>query len=202
MSSTEFDPQQLTVITYPHPGLRHVAKPLRRVDATIKRIAERMVELMFAHSGVGLAATQVNIPLRMFVWNPTGKPDQGATTVVLNPTLTRPRGNEEAEEGCLSLPGMHADVVRAKSVHLHGYDIHGKEIDREFSGFEARILQHETDHLNGVLFIDRLSPEIAREHEEALAIFETDFASRQRVGAIPPQDQLRAGLVDWESRYS
>lgn len=202
MAAPELDPSKLSVVTFPHLGLRHSAKPIRRVDAQLQKVAERMVELMFAHAGVGLAATQVNVPLRMFVWNPTGKADQAQTTVVLNPTISKPRGNEEAEEGCLSLPGLHANVVRAKTIHLHGYDIRGQEIDRDFTGFEARILQHETDHLNGVMFIDRLSESQLRDHAETLAIFETDFLSRQRTGSLPDDAAIRAEIAAWESRYT
>ena len=202
MSENEFSPDRLSVVTYPHPGLRYVAKSIKRVDAGLKEIAARMIDLMYEHSGVGLAATQVNVPLRLFVWDPTGKRDEGRPAVFINPTLTRPRSNEEAEEGCLSLPGVHANVVRAKTVHVHAYDINGREIDTDFTGFEARILQHEADHLNGVLFIDRLSPEVLREHERALETFMTDFESRQRLGSIASPETLNRQIAHWESRYA
>ncbi len=94
-----FDPNSLSIITFPHPGLRYVAKPIRRVDTDLKRIAARMFELMYEHRGVGLAATQVNLPIRMFIMNPAGEHGKGAEYVVLNPVLSRPRSNEEAEEG-------------------------------------------------------------------------------------------------------
>lgn len=198
----DFSPEQLKVITFPHPGLRYLAKPIRRVDATLKQIAVRMVELMYAHRGVGLAATQVNLPLRMFAWDPTGDPESGQATVYINPTITRPRGNEDAEEGCLSLPGLNANVVRSKTIHMNAYDMTGKEIDQDFSGFEARILQHETDHLNGVLFIDRLTPAQLREQEDALYVFQTDYESRQRLNQMPSDAELIAELQAWETRYS
>ncbi|MGN6543584.1 MAG: peptide deformylase [Aureliella sp.] len=202
MFELDFSPEKLQVITYPHPALRYVAKPIKRVDASLKQIAQRMIDLMYEHSGVGLAATQVNLPLRLFVWDPSGKRESGKASVFLNPTITRPRSNEEAEEGCLSLPGVHANVVRAKTIHMHAYDIQGREIDADFTGYEARILQHETDHLNGVLFIDRLSPERLREHHSALYTFETDFDSRQRLGSIPPANVLQEQLAAWERKYA
>jgi peptide deformylase len=197
----EFSPAQLKIIPFPHPGLRYVAKPIKRVDATLKQIVARMIELMYAHRGVGLAATQVNLPLRMFVWDPTGDPHSGRATVFLNPTITRPRSNEEAEEGCLSLPGINANVVRSKTIHMSAYDLSGKEIDQDFSGFEARILQHETDHLDGMLFLDRLSESQLREQEEALLILQTDFESRQRLKQIPSNAELIEAMTVWESRY-
>ena len=197
----DFSPAQLKVITFPHPGLRYMAKPVKRVDALLKQIAVRMVELMYAHRGVGLAATQVNLPLRMFVWDPTGDADSGKATVYLNPTITRPRSNEESEEGCLSLPGVNSNVVRSKTIHMNAYDMTGKEIDQDFSGFDARILQHETDHLDGMLFIDRLSPALLRDQEEALYILQTDYESRQRMKQIPSDEELLKELQAWEQRY-
>ena len=197
----EFSPAQLKIITFPHPGLRYMAKPIKRVDALLKQISVRMVELMYAHRGVGLAATQVNLPLRMFVWDPTGDPESGKASVFINPTISRPRGNDEAEEGCLSLPGVHSNIVRSKMIRMSAYTMSGQEIDQDFSGFEARILQHETDHLDGMLFLDRLSPAQLREHEEALYIFQTDYESRQRLNQLPSDQQMLAELAEWEKRY-
>ena len=193
---------KLAVVSYPHPALRVVAKPVKRVDAHLKELATRMIDLMYEHAGVGLAAPQVAVPLRIFVWDPTGKRDEGRPTVFINPTITRPRSNEEAEEGCLSIPGVHANVVRAKTIHLHAYDIHGREIDTDFTGFEARILQHETDHLDGVLFIDRLSPEVHRAHEPSLDTLQIDFQSRQRVGSIASDAILEKQFAQWQQRYA
>lgn len=195
------DTQTFSIITLPHPGLRYVAKPIRRVDADLQRIAARMFELMYAHRGVGLAATQINLPLRMFVMNPTGTQGEGVETVVINPVLSRPRGNEEAEEGCLSLPNVHGNVVRAKTIRLHGYTLAGTELDSDFSGFEARIIQHETDHLDGKLFIDRLKEGAVMEEASELEALVLDFQSRQRLGEIPSDEDLVAGLVQWEQRY-
>ncbi len=197
----EFSPAQLKIITFPHPGLRYLAKPIKRVDAQLKQIAVRMIELMYAHRGVGLAATQVGLPLRMFVWDPTGDAESGRAAVYLNPTITRPRSNEESEEGCLSIPGVNANVVRSKTIHMNAYDITGKEIDQDFTGFDARILQHETDHLDGMLFLDRLTPAQLREHEEALYIFQTDYESRQRTKQIASNEELLAEMNSWEQKY-
>lgn len=195
------DPLALSIITFPHPGLRYVAKPIRRVDADLKKIVARMFELMYEHRGVGLAATQVNLPIRMFVMNPSGEQGEGAEYVVINPVLSRPRGNEEAEEGCLSLPNVHGNVIRAKTIHLNGYDLAGREIDTDLAGFEARIVQHETDHLDGMLFIDRLKEGAVNEEAAEIEALSLDYQSRQRTGGIPSDAVLLEGLAAWESRY-
>lgn len=197
----ELSPEQLKVITFPHPGLRYMAKPVKRVDALLKQVAVRLIELMYAHRGVGLAATQVNIPLRMFAWDPTGDPESGRATVFLNPTISRPRGNEEAEEGCLSLPGINANVVRSKTIRMSAYDFTGKEIDQDYSGFEARVLQHETDHLDGIMFVDRLTPAQLRDVEGGLQLLQTEYESRQRFKQIPSDDAVLTELKVWEARY-
>ncbi len=200
-SPAGFDPYTLSIITFPHPTLRYLAKPIRRVDANLKLIAARMFELMYAHRGVGLAATQVNLPIRMFVMNPEGKQGEGVEQVVINPVLTRPRGNEEAEEGCLSLPNVHGNVVRAKTIHLNAFDLSGREIKTDLTGFEARIVQHETDHLDGVLFLDRLKEGAIMEEAAELEAMSLDFTSRQRTGEIAADEVLIERLSVWEKQF-
>jgi peptide deformylase len=200
MSST-IDPQSLSIITFPHPTLRYVAKPIRRVDSSLKLIAARMFELMYEHRGVGLAATQIDLPIRMFVMNSAGQLGEGTEQVVINPVVSRARGNEEAEEGCLSLPNIHGNVIRAKSIHLNGFDLQGQEIDVDLTGYEARIVLHENDHLDGTLFIDRLREGSISDIEMELDALETDFRSRQRTLSIPSDEELVARLLNWEQRF-
>ncbi|MEZ6075261.1 MAG: peptide deformylase [Pirellulaceae bacterium] len=200
-STSEFDPNSLSIITFPHPGLRYIAKPIRRVDAGLKQIAARMLELMYEHRGVGLAATQVNLPIRMFVMNASGEKDEGEEFVVINPVISRPRSNEEAEEGCLSLPNIHGNVVRAKTIHLNAFNLTGGEINMDLSGFDARVVQHETDHLDGMLFLDRLKEGAVMEEAANIEALEIEFQSRQRLGEIPPDTVLIERLADWEKRY-
>jgi peptide deformylase len=195
------DPLSLSIITFPHPGLRYLAKPIRRVDADLKLIAARMFELMYEHRGVGLAATQVNLPLRLFVMNPSGEKGVGTETVVINPVLSRARGNEEAEEGCLSLPNVHGNVIRAKTIHLNGFTLNGQEIKQDLSGFEARIAQHETDHLDGVLFLDRLKEGAVMEEAAEIEALALEYQSRQRIGEVPADAELLESLAAWEIRY-
>src|SRR2546423_12486363 len=102
-------PLALQVIQYPHPTLRHRSKPLRRVDAELRKIVSEMLELMYEHEGVGLAANQVDLPYRLFVTNVEGDPKANdAECVFINPVLSSGRGQEEDEEGCLSIPGIRA----------------------------------------------------------------------------------------------
>lgn len=195
------DISSLTIITFPHPTLRIVAKPIRRVDAQLREIVAKMFELMYEHHGVGLAATQVNLPLRMFVMNASGQQGEGVEQVMINPVVSRPRSNDEAEEGCLSLPNMHGNVVRAKKIHINAFDLSGTEIDTDLDGFEARVVQHETDHLDGTLFIDRLKEGAEIELTGELDALETEFRSRQRTEAIATDEALLSGLKHWEDQY-
>lgn len=196
------DPESIGIIKYPHPTLRTPAHPIVRVDAELRAIAKRMIELMYEAKGVGLAAPQVNLPLRMFVMNPSGDPQRGSATVIINPEVQLPKGNESSQEGCLSLPGVYGDVRRPKKIRLSAYDIDGRSIDRVLDGFEARVVQHETDHLDGVLFFDRINDEARVELEESLGELEDDFQNRQRRGEVEPDDALLSKHRPWLSRYA
>lgn len=199
--TTAPSPETLNIITYPHPTLRYRAKPVRRVDAQLKEIVSRMFDLMYEHKGVGLAATQVNLPLRLFVMNPMGRRGEGTESVFINPVISKPRSSEEAEEGCLSLPGINGNVVRSKSIHVTAFGLAGNEIDADVSGYEARIIQHETDHLDGALFIDRLKDGAAMELAADLDALVTDFQSQQRTQGIPLDEELLEALKFWEQQY-
>ncbi|TWT76414.1 Peptide deformylase [Planctomycetes bacterium CA13] len=192
----------LSIIQYPHPTLRYRSKPIRRVDKDLRAIADEMLHLMYEFNGVGLAANQVNLPLRMFVANPSGQRDEGEEMILVNPELQMPRGNESDQEGCLSLPGLFGQVKRPKAIRLSAYDLKGNAIERDVDGFLARVLMHENDHLDGVLFFDRMSEEGKRELLDPLGEFETDFRSQQSTGAISPDEELIAGLAEWTKRYA
>jgi peptide deformylase len=133
--------------------------------------------------------------------NSAGQLGEGTEQVVINPVVSRARGNEEAEEGCLSLPNIHGNVIRAKSIHLNGFDLQGQEIDVDLTGYEARIVLHENDHLDGTLFIDRLREGSISDIEMELDALETDFRSRQRTLSIPSDEELVARLLNWEQRF-
>ena len=191
----------LEVILYPHPTLRYVSKPIRKVDAELKRIAAEMLDLMYESSGVGLAANQVNLPLRMFVFNPTGVKGEGEEYVILNPEIQLPKGNETGEEGCLSLPGLTGDVKRPKSIRVSAYDISGKPFEATLEGFMARVFMHEFDHLDGTLFFDRMGKEAAAELGGGLEELELDFRSRQKTGMLTSDEELIEELSRWTDKY-
>jgi peptide deformylase len=187
------------IIHYPHPTLRHASKPLKRVDAELRKIVAQMFELMYEHEGVGLAANQVDLPYRLFVANVEGKPEAKETEFVfINPVLSGGRGQAEDEEGCLSIPGVYAPVTRNETIKVEAYDLAGNEIAFEAEGLMARVLQHETDHLDGMLFIDRLGPAQLAALSGKLEEFELDFQSRRETGELPAADQLAARLEELE----
>ncbi|XZE55676.1 peptide deformylase [Planctomycetaceae bacterium SH139] len=192
----------LEIIPFPHPTLRYRSKPIRRVDSELKRIAAEMLDLMYEANGVGLAANQVDLPLRLFVINPAGKRGEGEEMVLLNPEIQRPKGSEAAEEGCLSLPGMYGTVMRPKEISLSAYDLSGNQIECRVGGFPARVLMHEYDHLDGVLFFDRMADTAREDLHTPLEEMELEFRSRQQTGAIPSDEALLARLATWEQRYA
>ncbi len=192
----------LSIVPYPHPALRLRSHSIARVDRELRNLVAEMLDLMYASEGVGLAANQVDIPLRIFVANPAGKRDEGEELVIINPEIQFPRGNETDREGCLSLPGIYGEVKRPKQILLSAYDLQGNPIERKLDGFIARVIQHENDHLNGTFFFDRMSEEQRRELDGALDELETDFRSRQAAGEIPGDDELVQRLATWESKYA
>jgi peptide deformylase len=191
----------LDVIHYPHPTLRYSSKPIRRVDQNLQETIRRMFELMYQHEGVGLAANQVDLPLQLFVVNTAGKPGEGEERVFINPVLSSPKGKDEAEEGCLSLPTLNASVVRPSSVRITAFDASGQEIDQIVDEFLARVLQHENDHLQGVLFIDRIAETTLQQLQPDLEEFELEFRAHQLSGRIPSNEQIIARLKRIEQQY-
>lgn len=189
----------LSIIQYPHPTLRHVSKPLKRVDAELRQIIAQMFDLMYQHEGVGLAANQVDLPYRLFVMNPEGDPDKKEIErVYINPVLSGGKGSAVRDEGCLSIPDIRADVTRNATIRIQAFDLAGNEIDELLEDFPARIVQHETDHLDGVLFIDRLSPTQIAELRDELEDFELVYQSRQASGEMPGDEILAARLTELE----
>ncbi len=187
----------LKVIHYPHPTLRHVSRPLMRVDAELRAMIDEMFALMYEHEGIGLAANQVDLPYRLFVTNPTGDPDSPeAERVFLNPVIVRGAGSAEGSEGCLSLPGLYGPVVRKTSIRVQAYDLAGNEIDEELTGLAARVFQHETDHLDGTLFIDRVPPSHKASLRDELEEFEIDFASKQESGEAPSDAAIAERIAE------
>ena len=148
----------LTIRTYGDPVLTAVTSEIELVDEKIKALAHSMIETMNEAPGVGLAANQIGVQKRLFVYDKGDGP-----RVVVNPVIVETSGEWLYLEGCLSVPELSWEIVRPNAVHLRGYDLDGNELNIEAEEYEARIFQHEVDHLNGVLLIDRLNDEQRRE---------------------------------------
>jgi len=150
------DVSTLSIVYYPNDILRQKASDVDPNDAIVQEVARRMVELMFEHSGVGLAAPQVGLPWRLFVTQDLD--NEGEGIVWMNPVLeTIEDTSEFEEEGCLSLPEIRAGIRRPIGIRISGFDDEGQAHTCESNDFIARVWQHEYDHLDGVLIIDKMS---------------------------------------------
>ncbi|HEY7288396.1 MAG TPA: peptide deformylase [Vicinamibacterales bacterium] len=144
------------ILKYGDTPLHGTAQPVETITPEVERLVDDMVETMYAAPGIGLAAPQVGVPLRIFVVDLTAGRDRAALIVAINPTFTEIDGMQLEEEGCLSLPGFNATVVRPSRVVMTALDRQGTEQRHEGTGLLARAFQHEMDHLDGTLFVDRL----------------------------------------------
>lgn len=189
----------LSIVKYPHPALRWPSKPVIEIDDRVRDAVAQMFRLMYEANGIGLAANQVALPWRVFVINPSGDPTQtDQEFAFLNPEILRRKGSEEGEEGCLSLPELYGPVRRSASIIIEAFDLEGQPFRMELEEFPARVVQHEYDHIEGVLFVDRMTDSIRREYEAKLADFETDFRKSQQSGEIAGDDELKQQLRDLE----
>ncbi len=149
------DLKTLHILRYPDPVLRRSCEEVRDVNSFLDEMVARMSELMQEEKGIGLAAPQVGWNYRLIVANPTMAP--GKFEVLINPVIVRRVGRLAAEEGCLSVPGVFAKVRRAEKVTVRGMRLNGETVEYEAEGLPARLWQHEVDHLEGALFVDRIS---------------------------------------------
>jgi peptide deformylase len=150
------DPASLRLVVYPDPVLKKVAKDVDQFDEWLKAFVERMKDLMVEHKGVGLAAPQVGVSLRVFVASPSGLREDAVAYI--NPVFSDEEGTEDGEEGCLSLPDIRTKVARYTSLRIEALDVNGQPFSANLEEFPARITQHENDHLDGILLLDRMSP--------------------------------------------
>jgi peptide deformylase len=189
----------MQIIRYPHPALRWKSKPITRIDAELRRTVREMFDCMYENNGIGLAANQVGLPYRLFVTNATGDPaEKDAERVFVNPEILRRKGSAEGEEGCLSLPQLYGQVRRSEKILVDAFDLDGQEFELAADELEARVIQHENDHIDGVLFIDRMTDAARRELEPRLADFESHFRRQQESGQIPPDDEIQRILRSLE----
>jgi peptide deformylase len=145
----------LEIRKYPDPVLRKKATIVKEITDDILRLSNEMIDTMKARGGIGLAANQVGFPIRVIV---VDRLKNGKPLVLINPEIVMAEGEEVSEEGCLSIPGYFEFLKRSKKVLAKGLDLDGNELNIDCEGILARAIQHEIDHLDGILFVDRLSP--------------------------------------------
>lgn len=176
-------PLAFDLTLFPEPVLRKKAEPVTRFDGELATFVEAMFETMIHSGGVGLAAPQVGVKTRVLVVSESGKREDGFA--LINPTILERSGPTTLyEEGCLSFPGIYAEVPRPDRCKLVAQDLAGNRFEREYSGFVARIVQHEYDHLEGVLLVDRMSPADKLKNKVALQELVERF-QRAQAGAAP-----------------
>jgi peptide deformylase len=146
----------LDILEFPDPRLRTVATPVEAFGTDLDRLIDDMLVTMYSAQGIGLAATQVNIHQQLLVLDVSETRDQ--PHVYINPRIMESEGSETCEEGCLSVPGIYAEVSRAEKIRISARDADGNPFERELDGMHAVCFQHEMDHLKGTLFVDYLSP--------------------------------------------
>ncbi|MBI4765886.1 MAG: peptide deformylase [Deltaproteobacteria bacterium] len=147
----------LEICKYPDPVLQKKAKPLKETDPSLEKLIEDMIETMYHAPGIGLAATQVGKPLRVIVFDLNPREEGRNPSCLINPEIIEAEGEQTLEEGCLSVPEYFSEVKRKAKVKVRGLNIQGKAVEICGEGVLATVLQHEIDHLDGILFIDRIS---------------------------------------------
>jgi peptide deformylase len=149
--------EKLKICTYPDPVLRSVSSPIVNIDEKMQKLIDSMTETMYAAPGIGLAAIQVGVPVRLLVYDLCSEEGERNPCALINPEIILAEGRVVYSEACLSVIEYSADVERHSHIKVRGIDRHGKPLDIEAEGLEAVCLQHEIDHLNGKLFIDHIS---------------------------------------------
>jgi peptide deformylase len=182
---------ELKIVYHPHPALRWKSKDVTRIDAQLKDWVEQMFDLMYEARGIGLAANQVALPYRLFVINPSGDPDQAdLEQVFINPQIIKRNGSYDAEEGCLSLPEVYAPVTRAEKIVVEAFDLDGRDFAMELSGINGRVVQHENDHLDGVMFTDRVGDSVRAELQPLLDDLAGQMQHQQAEGQLADEAAL------------
>jgi peptide deformylase len=191
----------MDIVHYPHPALRWKSRPINEINDDLRAIVRRMFELMYEHKGIGLAANQVGLPLRLFVINLTGEATEKEEELVfINPEIIRRKGTEVGEEGCLSLPKLYGDVRRAEKIIVEAFDLEGQGFEVSVDELASRAIQHESDHLDGILFPDRMTEAGQRELAPAMSDFEALLRRQQELGTMPSDAEIKRRLKEWETR--
>ena len=186
----------MEILPYPHPALRWKSQPVREINAELRKTIAEMFELMYAAHGIGLAANQVGIPFRFFLLNLGDEENQQEEELVfINPEIVKRKGTTEGEEGCLSFPGLYGPVRRSAEVVIEAFDLQGRPFEMHLTELPSRAVQHETDHLDGMLYIDRMTDVARRTVEPVVADFEAQFRRKQAEGLYPSDEEVRRQLA-------
>lgn len=177
----------MKIVKYPHPALRSKAESVTTITKELQLQIGQMLELMYASEGLGLAAPQVDAQNRVLVMNFSGDPEQKEHEyVAINPVIIESKGTIEDREGCLSFPGLYAKVRRARQVRVQAYNIKGELYEMTATELPARVWQHEIDHLDGILFIDKMGMLGRMNSRKAIEEFVDDFHKLKEKGELPP----------------
>ena len=169
------DLKSLEIIRYPDPRLREVCTPIEGVDDELRALIEGMFALMFESRGVGLAASQVGVAVRLFIASPTSEPDD--CHVYINPRIISTDGTQNTEEGCLSFPAIFCNIKRSQTVTIEATDMNGQQFQQTCDELHSRIIQHENDHIDGLLLVDRMGSVAKLSHRKSLQALEEQFAT-------------------------
>lgn len=170
---------KLKILQYPDERLHTVALPVQDIDDRIRRLVADMAQTMYAADGIGLAATQVDVHLRVILVDTSES--RNDLLVLINPEVIKMGGSEEFEEGCLSVPDIYEKVKRAAWLRIRALDLHGKPFELQADGLKAMCIQHELDHLRGMVFVEHLSPKNQMRILSALARPVPQARSRQKI---------------------
>jgi peptide deformylase len=176
----------MKIVQYPHPSLRRKAEPVAALSKELRLQVGEMFELMYRNEGLGLAAPQVDAGNRVIVMNFSGDPlEKDQEYVAINPVIIETKGAIEDREGCLSFPGLFSKVRRARSVKVRAYNLDGELYEMTASDLPARVWQHEIDHLDGVLFIDKMGMLGRINSKRAIEDFVAEFEEAKKSGELP-----------------
>jgi peptide deformylase len=178
----------MNIVRYPHPSLRRKAEPVASITKELQIQVGGMLELMYANEGLGLAAPQVDWPFRILVMNFAADPEKKEQEfIAINPVILEQKGALDDREGCLSFPGLFAKVRRAKTVRVQAYNLQGELYEMTVSDLPARVWQHEIDHLDGILFIDKMGLLGRLNSKKAIQEFVDDFNKAKEKGELPKE---------------
>jgi len=182
----------MKIVQYPHPALRTKARPVTALDGDVLKAANEMLELMYEHEGLGLAAPQVGLDYQLLVINFKADPEQKDMEVVaINPVIVEQSGSINDREGCLSFPGLYQNIRRFKTVKVRAYNLKGEPFEMACSELPSRVWQHEIDHLNGVLYIDKMGPLGRMGSKKDLESFIAEFEEAKKKGQLPPDLEMK-----------